>query len=390
MSSSVADISGLMDTIIQDRLITATTALYSYEWIITFNQEIEQIWNRKWNLSTWIFAFNRYSTFVFALVAVLPDPSSTSVLYDLHKQSCVAGLVITETSSLLSYVSAAGLRTSALCNRSLWMFLIVFGLALVPFFTTLVIYAKETIIYVASPAMTCGNSEPFTDRQWLGYAVLCIYLTSAKPTTNEPYIALAHSHRMSLAARLGVMAADVIALGVSWRKALSVVREASRHHINIPLGRMLTLPYSSSGIFALNVYQLVSDNLTAVIEEDIGTSLINIISPILQNRFMLNLRQAAYGTSPNSESSAGHQTTIFFNSEILIGNLGESLDLGDDEDRAQEEGTIDSHLLAGEHHDIEASGSLATPDEDLSVSWSENEATDVTEVDSPMHRRLIV
>lgn len=35
------------------------------------------------------------------------------------------------------------------------------------------------------------------------------------------------------------MAADVIALGVSWRKALTVVREASRHHINIPLGRVL-------------------------------------------------------------------------------------------------------------------------------------------------------
>ncbi len=83
---------------------------------------------------------------------------------------------------------------------------------------------------------------------------------------------------------------------------------------------------------------------------------------------MLNLRQAAYGISPNSEGSAGRQTTIFFNSDILIGNLGESLDLGDDEDRAQEEGTIDSHLLAGEHHDIEASGSLATPEEDLSVS----------------------
>jgi hypothetical protein len=48
-----------------------TTALYSYEYITTLDQEINHIWTKKWSLSTLIFAVNRYGTLILELNLVL-------------------------------------------------------------------------------------------------------------------------------------------------------------------------------------------------------------------------------------------------------------------------------------------------------------------------------
>lgn len=56
-------------------LTRATSALYCYEWFITFDQEVNHVWTRKWSLSTWIFAVNRYATLFDTLLQVFPSPS---------------------------------------------------------------------------------------------------------------------------------------------------------------------------------------------------------------------------------------------------------------------------------------------------------------------------
>ncbi len=45
--------------------------------------------------------------------------------------------------------------------------------------------------------------------------------------------------KVSLGTRLAVITADIIALVVSWRKALRTVREASRLNMRVPLGMVL-------------------------------------------------------------------------------------------------------------------------------------------------------
>jgi hypothetical protein len=51
------------------------TALYVYEFVITIAQEVDAVWARKWTLSTWIFAVNRYSYLIYA-VGIVAIPSN--------------------------------------------------------------------------------------------------------------------------------------------------------------------------------------------------------------------------------------------------------------------------------------------------------------------------
>jgi hypothetical protein len=56
-----------------------TTALYSYDYIMTLDQEINHIWTKKWSLSTLIFALNRYTTLILQLYPVLAPVTSYTV-----------------------------------------------------------------------------------------------------------------------------------------------------------------------------------------------------------------------------------------------------------------------------------------------------------------------
>jgi hypothetical protein len=52
-------------------ILCLSTALYCYEYIITFDQEINRIWTQKWSLATLIFALNRYMILVSVVLSVL-------------------------------------------------------------------------------------------------------------------------------------------------------------------------------------------------------------------------------------------------------------------------------------------------------------------------------
>ena len=56
----------------------AEIALYLYEYVITFDQEIKHIWAKKWSLSTLIFVLNRYINFAFTRMGLL-SPSTYTV-----------------------------------------------------------------------------------------------------------------------------------------------------------------------------------------------------------------------------------------------------------------------------------------------------------------------
>ncbi|KAI0685329.1 hypothetical protein BC835DRAFT_1290468 [Cytidiella melzeri] len=89
------------------------SALYSFEWLVTLDQEVKYIWTTKWTLSTWIFAVNRYASLVYAVGLVSP--------------------------TLTPNVLFSGLRAFALTSRNVWLFLMVFALNMVPFATNMVI-----------------------------------------------------------------------------------------------------------------------------------------------------------------------------------------------------------------------------------------------------------
>ena len=46
--------------------------LYLFESCITFSQEAEVIWQRKWSLMTWTYAITRYGSLLLNVVEVIP------------------------------------------------------------------------------------------------------------------------------------------------------------------------------------------------------------------------------------------------------------------------------------------------------------------------------
>jgi hypothetical protein len=62
-----------------------TTALYSYEYIVTLDQEINHIWRKKWSLSTLIFAVNRYGALILELYLVLGPTTDYTVSIKPYK-----------------------------------------------------------------------------------------------------------------------------------------------------------------------------------------------------------------------------------------------------------------------------------------------------------------
>lgn len=47
-------------------------ALYLFECLLTFSQEVEVIWRRQWSAMTWIYAFTRYGQVSLVLFDVIP------------------------------------------------------------------------------------------------------------------------------------------------------------------------------------------------------------------------------------------------------------------------------------------------------------------------------
>ena len=58
------------------------TALYAYEYIVTFDCEVELFWRRKFTVSSALFFLNRYLPFVVCIMNMpYPDPLTYIVSY---------------------------------------------------------------------------------------------------------------------------------------------------------------------------------------------------------------------------------------------------------------------------------------------------------------------
>ncbi|KAI0766082.1 hypothetical protein BC629DRAFT_907331 [Irpex lacteus] len=53
-------------------LLTASSVMYCYEWLVTLSQEIEQIWAKPLSFTTAIFAVNRYAMLFAMILELIP------------------------------------------------------------------------------------------------------------------------------------------------------------------------------------------------------------------------------------------------------------------------------------------------------------------------------
>ncbi|KAI0799586.1 hypothetical protein BC629DRAFT_1496967 [Irpex lacteus] len=294
------------------RTVVAVSTFCCYEWLITLSQEIDHIWARRWTLSTWIFASIRYSTFLFAVMQLLPSSNYMSCLLETRMAealmtvqfTALAGLATINISRciegitrlLLLCIAFTALRTCALCNRNIWVFLAVFGFSIVPAFVDSILFYKHGVLF--------------------GVTSLDNFCESV----------LSHSIPILFITRASVISRDCIALSVTWWKTLSIVREAARLKIKVPLAMVLIREGTllTFGLLILHIFQLLSVSITSLQNGNPGIVALVPMSATLVCRFILDLKQAAY--SPDLCGTL-HMSTIRFNTDVLNGNLEEPLDL---------------------------------------------------------------
>ncbi|KAI0777959.1 hypothetical protein BC629DRAFT_1594680 [Irpex lacteus] len=304
---SDANLAALRSFLTANQIVIASAALYYYEWLVTFDQEITHIWARRWTVATWIFALNRYSTFFDLLGHLLPTTNEYEI-----SQSCtwVFGVEVTfELLQLLISALFTALRAYALSSRNVWIFLVVFLFSVYPFITNMLLRVHETILFSSmAPFTVCESVTPFSDSVTLG----------------QPY-------------KIRQAVADCLVLAITWNKAIGAVRAASRHNLKVPLNAVLIRDgtFFFLALLALNIYEILSNNIPSL-SLSTSNSLLTPLNAIIISRFMLNLRQVAEVEQSSVSAGTAHRSTLLFNADVIVGNMGESLnfDVNSDEEDA--------------------------------------------------------
>ncbi|KAI0084028.1 hypothetical protein BDY19DRAFT_910114 [Irpex rosettiformis] len=274
---------------IAERYNVPKLALCWYEWFVTLDQEIKHIWTRKWTISTWVFAVNRYATMFLVVLQLLPTPNH--ICFPGSERSHLA----IETSSYFSSSSAS-------------------------------------ILSLPSPTWWYSSNK-------LSFSQNLTRLMCAKESCRFPPL----QNYVSLGTQIVVILADVIVLAITWKSALGTMREASRLKIKTPLSMVLVRDDSRDltgtcfffttlrALLVINVLLILSTNIPALVTiSSAGSTLGGPLSSIIVSRFLLNLKQAgsSQGSNVSNTGTMLRMSAVHFNSEIFVGNLGESLDLG--------------------------------------------------------------
>ncbi|KAJ3553447.1 hypothetical protein NM688_g3609 [Phlebia brevispora] len=271
----------------------ASLTLVCYEFVITFRREYELVWTRKWTAARWLLLSSRYLVLVCILVSIVPY--SAALLFQTWYVPSVQDVkyLPVDVPSILRF---AGIRTA---------------------------------------------------RQRIYHRCRCV-LARDVPAWAESF---------SLASISCTVAADFIAILVTWLKTYRHVREASSIRMNVRFGVTLlqygalyfTLvdnlrPYE----FAINANERTARRVLCTINVLYGLILlvpslelvnpVNTFLSVLPNivlaRFLLNLRQINPIKTDFAAPFSMSSVSIFRTSTLsnIIGNLSEPLAAAGDDD----------------------------------------------------------
>ncbi|KAI0922480.1 hypothetical protein AcV7_006006 [Taiwanofungus camphoratus] len=310
--------------------LTAATVLFIYDYIITFDQELEVVWRRKTTWSSVLYLLNRYCVIPY-LVTQVP------FMQDTHcKSTYIVAQVGNGIECVLYFLWAAfsALRVYAINDRGRRLPILIVLLGSVPSITN---------IYNASQQVAITLPQP----------IPCAVISK---------LPLAKSNKFAAATRACVIASDALVLLITWRTTYAIKKAADDKDIKVSTITLLlrdgTIYFGV--LFGLNVLDILLWSLDVF---DGMPVFITVFSPILICRFYLNLRQVHLSThSITSESQQSEMSDPKFASRV-VGNMGAPLNHGSSFERAFN--TSDSNI------DFVASDSICMPSEYQDDGFSE-------------------
>ncbi|KAJ3556415.1 hypothetical protein NM688_g2039 [Phlebia brevispora] len=307
----------------------AALTIVCYEFLATFRREYMVVWKRRWTGATWLFLANRY--LALANIIILTH----ALVLDMLQLSL----------STFSLNVFSALRVFTLLGRSYILAAFTFALGLAPVALSLYQAIHITWYYVDDPVLGSScYSRPLISPSAVFYS---------ENYSDYTMIGLTHL-TASLAGVLSTIAADVVAITITWVKTYHHVQEASSVGVNVGFSATL-LRYGTLYFIVLFIVNLI-DGLVVLEPSLVIADPLSVISQILPSiilsRLLINLRQI---NAPEASSAARFSRFSPPNFRMpsissTIGNLGEPL--ADHEDDVDDE----EHVVAEAYEDGAGAG----------------------------------
>ncbi|KAJ3559718.1 hypothetical protein NM688_g174 [Phlebia brevispora] len=302
--------------------IIAALAVVCYEFVAAFRNEFELVWQRKWTGATWLFLANRYS--IVAAIIIQVAPYNAKMLQRLASIFSYRGVrnPSGDSGHILRSSSLRIIRTCIYRSRC-------------HIFTLSSLGSDATIS--GQPRRTLLCRRP---RTW---PIVLLRLPDAAftsipvsfPSSCRTSAHLRGPHSTTVASVSCSIAADMIAITITWIKTYCHVRDASAIGIQVGFSATL-LEYGTTYFIVLFVVNLLNGLILLVPSLESKNPIspfLSVLPNLILSRFLINLRQV---DTPNTSEVArlSRFSAVKFHMPSIptvIGNLGEPLADGAEE-----------------------------------------------------------
>ncbi|KAL1940881.1 hypothetical protein VTO73DRAFT_7922 [Trametes versicolor] len=297
---------------VDNRCLIGVMALLAYEFLITFDQEVEMFWVRKMTGASVLFLSNRYLLLLgYILVMCEYIPMSDTMV---KAQSVIHFL------QYLPWAAFSGLRAFALNGQSWPLPTLIFLLSLMPMGVN---FAQYSFGLTGShdPTFGCLVEVNLTVPQAKTHAVRYSPNTSA----------------VTILSRVPLIVADILVIAVTWfTMRRRVLRDEPGFRSPLTLSTILLRDGTIYFIILLilNVLHLTLTMISLVIPFDPSSQVTTVTEPVtavLVSRFLIDLQTASRKTLRlDSQDSMYIDSTAFGVGTLsfarVVGSLGSSLE----------------------------------------------------------------
>ncbi|EMD35659.1 hypothetical protein CERSUDRAFT_75204 [Gelatoporia subvermispora B] len=263
----------------------AATILIFYDYVTTFDRELECVWSRKFGGPTVLFALNRYVTIVYRILMTLimvpwsSNPQANAICTGIARSSEALNVILQ-----LVVAAFTSLRIYALWDKKITVFAFVFSLGLVSPVMEMWYYTRLAFVPAPPPFMGCATFVNLT----IETGSICN------------------------------IAVDCAILVLTWLKTGRIWKQS----YNMPIKGFL------STILLRDVQCLNSVPVVCISVLGAVPALTQAVTTILISRFLFNLREIYASDNTISERSTSIGTSAFTHARFassVLGNLGAHL-----------------------------------------------------------------
>lgn len=298
--------------------LVSSTALLVWDYILTFDQEVEHIWRGSFSGAKLLYFLNRYAYLGEVFFDILLTLGPQHLVGCRLLNVCLGA---TKFTANICTALISAFRVWAIWGQRWHFFIIVLPIALVvPCFNVANFATARTHMLATDLPPPYGG---------------CVWMSLLSMETTK---------QLQMITRISAMITDLIVVCATWLKTYMIRRKMkfSKNKAKTPL---ITLLYRDGTVYfgsllLLNVLALVAEYIVEQLENPIPY-FIDVLTAILISRFMLRLRSFKVISDPSSSShhkdpSHYHSTSTSSTSttpsagvlSTIIGNFGAPLSMG--------------------------------------------------------------